>query len=109
MRCEDGPAGLEPGFRLRAQPASGSGVQATLPIDIGGSLRPVWRSGGTGLAGPTGRRQLRYANVSARDAGGRSLRANLSLAQGRPQLHVASTKSEEYVFSASDPNSGEKV
>jgi hypothetical protein len=82
----NGPYGLEQGFTLYRRPA-GSG-RLTIALRVRGSLSPR-RSGSHMLfATASGRVALRYGNLSAVDATGRALPAQLSLAGERLELHI---------------------
>jgi hypothetical protein len=83
-----GPLGIEQGFILAHRPAAATAHGVTLPLAVGGSLRP--RAAGTevNFVGSQDDVVARYGGLSAVDAGGRHLPGTLSVTHGRVVIAV---------------------
>jgi len=81
----NGPLGLEQGFDLPARPAGEHGP-LTLSLGVSGDLRARRTGAGVTLAGKGA--ALRYGSLSATDARGRTLPAQLDVRGGRLQIRV---------------------
>ena len=74
----NGPLGLEQGFVLDARPAGAGPV--VIELDTSGDLTPrPAAGGGIELRAPTGLERLRYTDLFAQDATGRSLPARMAV------------------------------
>ena len=82
----NGPLGLEQGFTLKAPPSGEQSGRVTLALSISGSLIPSLERGARSLnfAGSA----LRYAGLTAFDAGGQRLPARLALRGRTLVIHV---------------------
>ncbi len=83
----NGPAGLEQGFTVSSAPGVGTGP-LTLSLALSGNVQARLAGGGGGLylAGPGG--ALRYDDLAATDARGRSLPARFALYGGHALIEV---------------------
>jgi|CZKJ01.1.fsa_nt_gi hypothetical protein len=86
----NGPVGLEQGFTLAAPPGKRTGKPLTFAIQLSGNLTTVSDPSGAGLSlqSSTGITVLNYSGLSARDAEGRALDAQLQMRGGRLFLEV---------------------
>ena len=82
----NGPLGLEQGFTLKAPPSGEQSGRVTLALSISGGLIPSLERGARSLnfAGSA----LRYAGLTAFDAGGQRLPARLALRGRTLVIHV---------------------
>jgi hypothetical protein len=82
----NGPLGLEQSFVLRSPPAARARGRLTLVLALSGDMRARLAGGGLTLAG--GGTTLRYGDLIATDARGRTLPATLALRGGRIVIAV---------------------
>nr|UZH23228.1 hypothetical protein [myxobacterium MSr12020] len=89
---KNGPLGLEQGFTLEAAPAcrSAGGGELTIEVALGGGLQAALAPDGAALTlrDADGRVALRYTDLFARDAAGRTLPAHFELAEGGVSIRV---------------------
>jgi hypothetical protein len=92
---KNGPLGLEQGFTVDAAPACrrAGGGELTIDVALGGGLAPALAQNGTAitLRDADGRVAMRYTDLFARDAAGRTLPARFELAQGGVSIRVDDT------------------
>jgi hypothetical protein len=85
----NGPLGLEQGFTLARAPVGDSGMPLTLSLALSGDARVSVDASGRGLTlAALGSSSLRYANLLATDARGRTLHSWVTLQGGWVLLHV---------------------
>lgn len=85
----NGPLGLEQGFTLTRAPTGDTGKPLTLSLALSGDVRASVDAGGRGIAlAAPGDSSLRYDDLLATDARGRTLHSWITLHGGRVLLHV---------------------
>ncbi len=82
----NGPLGLEQTFTIPHRPAGAAGAPLTIAIAVG-NAHPTLAGGTVTLHGPSGQ-ILRYGQLGATDARGRSLPARLAVSGNRILLQV---------------------
>jgi hypothetical protein len=84
----NGPLGLEQGFTIAAAPARRSSGPLTLAMSLSGDVRASLARGGASVLISGNGSSLRYGEVVATDARGRTLRSWLAVSAGQLLLHV---------------------
>ena len=83
----NGPLGFEQELSVAHAPAAGSGP-LTFAFDVSGTLHPRLVAGSVEFVDAAGRVVLRYGDLSATDARGRTLPSSISVRGNRLVLHV---------------------
>ena len=84
----NGPLGLEQGFTVSRAPAGNRAEPLTLSMAVSGGHVALAKGGRSVLLGGNGRTSLRYGELRASDARGRTLRSWLAVRDGRVLLQV---------------------
>jgi len=88
----NGPLGLEQGFTVPRSPSAHPTGPMTLLMTLSGNAHASLSAGGQGITlGHAGAHPLRYGDLTATDASGRTLRSWLALHAGKLLLHVDTT------------------
>ncbi len=83
----NGPLGFEQTLRVAHAPATGSGP-LSFGFAVSGSLHARLAGGSVQLIDASGRAVLRYSDLTATDASGRTLPSAMSVRDGRPYLSI---------------------
>ncbi|HEV7584410.1 MAG TPA: IPT/TIG domain-containing protein [Solirubrobacteraceae bacterium] len=84
----NGPLGLEQGFTVPRAPSAARSGPLTLSLTLSGNTRAELSPGGRSVNFSNGTTQLRYGQLVATDASGRTLNSSMQLSQGHLLLHV---------------------
>ena len=84
----NGPLGLEQGFSVPRPAAAPAGGALTLALALRGSAAPALAPDGRSITFARDGTVLRYSNLAATDAAGRSLASRMQLVDGRLLLRV---------------------
>ena len=84
----NGPIGLEQGFSVPRPAAAPAGGALTLALSLRGSAHPALGPDGRSITFARDGTVLRYSNLAATDAAGRSLASRMQLVDGRLLLRV---------------------
>jgi len=83
-----GPAGIEQGFTVPADPAAGSAGRLELSLAVSGLLARPGPGGAIVLSRPGGAGVVGYSELTVSDARGRELPASMSVAPGGIAIHI---------------------
>jgi IPT/TIG domain/FG-GAP repeat len=84
----NGPLGLEQGFTIAAAPAGRPAGALTLALSLSGDVRAAASPGGASVLISGDRSSLRYGDLLATDAQGRTLHSWLAVSAGRILLRI---------------------